>query len=77
MKRLGMLQTFASIYRTEGLLAMYSGLPAAALRQAVYGGLGIGLYAPVRSLIIGDTDPKDAPVWKRILAGAITGAREA
>jgi len=72
--RLGMVQTFAHIYRTEGLAAMYNGLGAAALRQAVYGGIGIGLYAPVRALLIGDVDPKDAPLWKRIAAGALTGA---
>ena len=73
--RLGMVQTFAHVYQTEGLLAMYNGLGAAALRQAVYGGIGIGLYAPVRALMIGaDVDPKDAPLWKRIAAGALTGA---
>lgn len=60
---LGMVKMFRHIYTTEGLPAMYMGLGAAALRQAVYGGLGVGLYAPVRKLIIGDTDPKDAPVW--------------
>jgi Mitochondrial carrier protein len=72
-KQLGMVSTFSHIYKTEGLFAMYNGLPAAALRQAVYGGLGIGLYVPVRALVIGDMDPKDAPVYKRILAGMITG----
>jgi hypothetical protein len=74
-QRVGMVRTFTSTLAKEGLPAMYSGLPAAALRQFVYGGLGIGLYAPVRALVIGkDVDPKDAPLWKRILAGAITGA---
>ena len=62
-QNLGMIKMFRHIYVTEGLPAMYMGLGAAALRQAVYGGLGVGLYAPVRKLIIGDTDPKDAPVW--------------
>jgi hypothetical protein len=72
--KLGMVQTFRQILAHEGLLAMYSGLGASALRQAVYGGIGVGLYAPVRQLIIGDQDPKDAALWKRMLAGAITGA---
>lgn len=62
-EKAGMIKTAVSIYKTEGLLAMYQGLPAAALRQAVYGGLGIGLYAPVRKLVIGDQDPKDAALW--------------
>jgi len=72
-RALGMLATFRHVWRTEGLLAMYQGLPAAALRQAVYGGIGVGLYAPVRALVIGDQDPKDAPVYKRIAAGMLTG----
>ncbi len=62
-EKLGMVRMFRQIHATEGLPAMYNGLGAAALRQAVYGGLGVGLYAPVRKLIIGDTDPKDAPIW--------------
>lgn len=30
---------------------------------AVYGGLGIGLYAPVRKIICGKGDPEQAPIW--------------
>lgn len=67
--RLGMVATFRQILANEGLAAMYAGLPASALRQAVYGGIGVGLYAPVRQLIIGDQDPKDAPLSLRMLAG--------
>ena len=67
--QLGMVATFRQIITSEGLLAMYGGLPASALRQAVYGGIGVGLYAPVRQLIIGDMDPKDAPLYLRMLAG--------
>ena len=74
--KLGMVATFRQILAQEGLLAMYAGLPASALRQAVYGGIGVGLYAPVRQLIIGDRDPKDAPLYLRILAGADEGSWE-
>ena len=71
----GMFTTFVHIFRTEGLLAMYGGLSAAALRQFVYGGIGVGLYVPMRTLVIGaDVDPKTAPLWKRILAGALSGS---
>ncbi len=62
-EKLGMVRMFSKIVQTEGLMAMYMGLGAAGLRQAVYGGLGIGLYAPVRKLVIGDVHPKDAPLW--------------
>lgn len=71
----GMLATAVHIFRTEGLLAMYGGLGAAALRQFVYGGIGVGLYVPMRTLVIGaDTDAKTAPLWKRMLAGALSGS---
>jgi hypothetical protein len=70
----GMLATGAHILRTEGLLAMYGGLSAAALRQFVYGGIGVGLYVPMRRLVIGDADPKRAPLWQRMLAGALSGS---
>jgi len=73
-KPLGMLGTAAHIVRTEGLLAMYGGLSAAALRQFVYGGIGVGLYVPVRTLVVGDGDAARAPMWKRVAAGAISGS---
>ena len=74
VKPLGMFGTASHIARTEGMLAMYGGLSAAALRQFVYGGIGVGLYVPVRTLVIGDADPKTAPMWQRMLAGALSGS---
>lgn len=68
-----MVATAKHILATEGFAAFYGGLPAAAIRQAVYGGIGVGLYSPVRALLIGDGDVKTAPVWKRMAAGMITG----
>jgi hypothetical protein len=76
-KSLGMFATASHILRTEGLLAMYGGLSAAALRQFVYGGIGVGLYVPMRTLVIGsssEADAKNAPLWKRILSGALSGS---
>jgi hypothetical protein len=72
-QRTGMVATMVSVVREEGLRGLYSGVEAAALRQVVYGGIGVGLYAPVRKLLIGSEDAHDAPLWKRILAGMITG----
>lgn len=69
----GMIATAKHILTTEGVAAFYGGLPAAAIRQAVYGGIGVGLYAPVRALLIGDADSRTAPLWKRMAAGMITG----
>ena len=74
-KPLGLLGTVSHILRTEGVLAMYGGLSAAALRQFVYGGIGVGLYAPIRQVVIGaGADPKTAPLHLRVLAGALSGS---
>lgn len=68
----GMLGTMVGLAKNEGLLAMYAGLPAAVIRQAVYGGIGIGAYATVRGIVCGG-DPDNAPFYKRIVSGMITG----
>lgn len=62
MKR-GMVATFMHVAKTEGVSGLYGGLSAALLRQVVYGGIGVGLYEPVRKLLIGDQDAKSAPLW--------------
>jgi hypothetical protein len=64
--RIGMVSTLITGIKTEGF-GIFRGLGAAATRQAVYGGIGVGLYAPVRNWICGDdgsgTASKAAPVW--------------
>lgn len=59
----GAVRTFIDIIRFEGISALYSGVSAAVTRQAVYGGIGIGLYHPVRAVVLGGQDPKEAPLW--------------
>ena len=59
-KKRGMWATAAGIARQEGIGSLYGGVEAAVIRQAVYGGIGVGLYQPVRKLIMGNQDPKDA-----------------
>lgn len=73
-KGLGMFSMLSHVLRTEGPMALYNGLGASCLRQFVYGGIGVGLYAPVRALVLQGTDPKDAPLWKRIASGALSGS---
>jgi len=34
----------------------------------------VGLYVPVRRLVIGDGDPAKAPLWQRMAAGALSGS---
>lgn len=44
----GMIGTGVGVLRHEGPRALYRGLSAAVIRQAVYGGIGLGFYQPVR-----------------------------
>lgn len=46
-------QVAATATRREGIAALYTGLNAAVLRQVVYGGIGLGAYAPIRRVILG------------------------
>ena len=70
--RRGMVATARGVFAAEGAMAFYGGLPAAVIRQSVYGGIGVGLYHPVRGLLCGE-DVEGAALWRRIAAGCITG----
>lgn len=48
----GMLGTVGTIAKEEGLSALWKGIVPGLHRQCLYGGLRIGLYEPVSSLII-------------------------
>lgn len=58
-----MVRTTMNIVSEEGIRSVYSGLPAAIIRSAVYGGIGIGLYAPIRRVVCGDETGKNAALW--------------
>ncbi len=67
----------ARIYRTEGVLAFYSGVVPAMLRQVSYGGLCFASYPLIRDFFTAAVARPDAthpPLWARIAAGAISGS---
>ncbi|KAH8076563.1 oxidative phosphorylation uncoupler [Aureococcus anophagefferens] len=68
--KLGPLSMAAKVARVEGPTAFWSGLPAAAARQASYGGLCFFAYPYVRDALAGDAA---APLWAQISAGALSG----
>ncbi|URE10065.1 mitochondrial uncoupling protein [Musa troglodytarum] len=70
----GMLGTILTIFREEGLTALWTGLVPGLHRQCLYGGLRIGLYEPVKAFFFGDSFVGDISLIKKILAGLITGA---
>lgn len=42
------------------------------LRELPYSTFRLGLYRPIKELL-GETDPKTTPMWKRFLSGAMAG----
>ncbi|CAL9055130.1 mitochondrial uncoupling protein 2-like isoform X1 [Musa acuminata AAA Group] len=70
----GMLGTIITIFREEGLTALWTGLVPGLHRQCLFGGLRIGLYEPVKAFLFGDSFVGDISLIKKILAGLITGA---
>lgn len=69
----GMVSTAVNIYKSEGWRSFYNGLSASCLRQAVYGGIGIGFYSPIRQLYSGSQDIEQLSLWRRVLAACTTG----
>ncbi|KAF5727350.1 mitochondrial uncoupling protein 2 isoform X1 [Tripterygium wilfordii] len=70
----GLLGTIATIAREEGLSALWKGIGAGLHRQFIYGGLRIGLYEPVKKILVGDDFVGDIHLYHKILAALLTGA---
>ncbi|KAK6179631.1 hypothetical protein SNE40_011945 [Patella caerulea] len=69
----GFAHGVAVIYRDEGFRGLYKGLAPSMLRDGFYSGFRLGAYEPMK-VLFGATDPAHTPLWKKICAGAISGA---
>jgi len=65
-----LLQITQSILSKEGVGALFTGTKAAVLRQALCGGIGVGLYQPLRSALVGDSS---VSFGSKVLCASITG----
>ena len=63
----------ARIAREEGFRALYRGYSAAMVREMTYSSIRFGLYDPIK-VLMGATDPKTTPFWKKVAAGLSAGA---
>jgi hypothetical protein len=71
----GMVNALVKISSEEGASALWKGLKPALLRQASYGSLRYGLYTPLKkALAPSDGTAESLPMYKRVLAGATSGA---
>jgi len=70
----GLLGTCVTIAKEEGAGSLWKGLEPGLHRQVLYGGLRIGLYEPVKQVIVGKDHKGDVPLLGKIAAGLATGA---
>lgn len=67
-------QVALGVVRNEGFFALYRGASVASLRQVFNAGTSVALYPTVRAALLAQGErASDAPLWKRGLAGAVTG----
>lgn len=65
------------LWRHEGLQGLYRGLQPSVLRELSYSGVRMGLYEPIREMLVsckGGSKEKTSPLLIKIAAGAFTGA---
>lgn len=74
MKYRNLVHGIITIAREEGVnrRGLYKGIEASAMREASYSTLRLGLYEPIKRQM-GATDPKNTPIWKKFLSGALAG----
>jgi hypothetical protein len=58
------------IFLKEGISGLFTGTQAAVVRQAICGGIGVGLYQPLRTAIAGDSS---VSFGAKVLCASITG----
>eukprot|EP01112_Ceratiomyxa_fruticulosa_P009911 TRINITY_DN2601_c0_g1_i4.p1 TRINITY_DN2601_c0_g1~~TRINITY_DN2601_c0_g1_i4.p1 ORF type:complete len:304 (+),score=44.77 TRINITY_DN2601_c0_g1_i4:366-1277(+) len=69
----GFLRGGYQIILDEGVRGLYKGLLPSILREGSYSTLRMGGYDLMKDYL-GATDPKHTPLWKKIVAGGVSGA---
>lgn len=72
-KYAGLVGTMATVAKEEGVGALWKGIEPGLHRQCLFGGLRIGLYDPVKQMIVGKDHVGDVPLLQKIAAGLLTG----
>ncbi|XP_072038142.1 mitochondrial substrate carrier family protein ucpB-like [Amphiura filiformis] len=69
----GIIRGMFRIAHDEGIRGLYKGITPALIRECVYSGIRIGAYEPMK-VLFGATDPAHTAVYKKLAAGASSGA---
>ena len=85
LKYNGFLRGMGTILKDEGINGLYKGFSASLLREASYSTIRMGLYEPIKDALHisslslpamdknGNPMPYREPLWKKIIAGGISG----
>ncbi|XP_050997387.1 brain mitochondrial carrier protein 1 isoform X1 [Acomys russatus] len=71
IKYRGMFHALFRIYKEEGILALYSGIAPALLRQASYGTIKIGIYQSLKRLFVERLE--DETLLINMICGVVSG----
>uniref|UniRef100_A0ACB8FX63 Uncharacterized protein n=1 Tax=Sphaerodactylus townsendi TaxID=933632 RepID=A0ACB8FX63_9SAUR len=71
IKYRGMFHALLCIYKEEGVLALYSGIAPALLRQASYGTIKIGIYQSLKRLFVDRLE--DETLLINVICGVVSG----
>ncbi|XP_034637340.1 brain mitochondrial carrier protein 1 isoform X1 [Trachemys scripta elegans] len=71
IKYRGMFHALFRIYKEEGILALYSGIAPALLRQASYGTIKIGIYQSLKRLFVDRLE--DETLLINMICGVVSG----
>lgn len=73
IKRPGFWATAGIIAREEGSSAFTKGIQASATRAVLNGGIRLGLYDPIKTLMSADGSGRDLHMGQKLAAGSISG----
>ncbi|XP_071176606.1 mitochondrial substrate carrier family protein ucpB-like [Mytilus edulis] len=68
----GVIKGGIQIFKDEGFRGLYKGLLPSVMREALYSGIRLGAYEPIK-VLLGAKDKAHTPLWKKICAGAVSG----
>lgn len=67
-------QMFVQVAKSEGFAALFAGSGVAMARQTFNAGVSVALYPTIRRSFLSEGESAaNAPLWKRAMAGAVTG----
>lgn len=72
-KRPGMLTTGINVVKNEGVLALWSGLGPSLARGFFFGGARLGLYTPIKGMIMGEGNDAKQSLQLKVLSGSLSG----